>query len=108
VPLEDPESHIVQIAEQVKPVGGRPLGSMDRIRCALSGTLRVLTTTVTTDHGHAGMRHQPRREGLCAPIREQIDCAMSLQIDEDTAIGATTPEGNRRRSLSEERSGPRR
>jgi hypothetical protein len=86
--LEYPESDIAQIMEEVKPVS-----DLDRIGCALSGTLGVLTTAVATDDCDTGMLQKPCREGLRAPIREEIDGAMALQIDEDTAIDATAPEG---------------
>jgi hypothetical protein len=37
------------------------------------------------------MRGKPRREGHHAPLREQIDRAMALQINKETASGAATP-----------------
>ncbi len=86
--LEDPESDIAQIMEQVKPVS-----DLNRVGCSLSSTLRIFTAAVATDHFDTGVCGKPRREGLCAPIGEQINCAMPLQIDEDTAVGATTPKG---------------
>jgi hypothetical protein len=70
-----------------------PISDLDRLRRTLAGTFAVPARTVTTDHRHLRTVAQPGRQiPAVAPV-EQIDWPAGLQIDQHSAVTATSPEG---------------
>ena len=56
---------------------------------AFAGSTSVLPGPISTDPLHARMGAKPLREGLCGPIREQIDRTMALPVNEERSIFLT-------------------
>jgi len=61
-----------------------------RIRCALLATFSVRTRPIADDDLHAGMLAQPIGEYLCRSFVHQVNRAMRLEVQQESAISANT------------------
>src|SRR6266487_84431 len=63
-----------------------PISDLPGVRGTTCGCLRIRPRTIPADDLHASMHTQPTDDGISIPIRQQLDRAMSLQIDQQRAI----------------------
>ncbi len=75
--------HVAQVGEQVPAIG-----HLDRARRALARTVGIGPAAIAADNLGTGVRFQPRFQARGGAIREQVDRAMRLQVDEDRAVSA--------------------
>lgn len=76
------------IADQVSAIS-----YLERLRRSLSSPLGIVTGAVARDDLDAGMIVQPRCQRFRLPVRQKIDRAMLLQIDQDRPVGVSFPLG---------------
>lgn len=86
--FEDAEEHLPQVVQQVKAVCDLSYLGRD----ALCG-VGVFVAAIPTHDLDTHMSGQPGRELVATAIRKQIDRPMSLQIDQNTAVGVSLAEG---------------
>ncbi len=86
--LEDAAEHLPQVVQQVKAVCDLShLG-----RDALCG-VGIFTAAIPAYDLDTQMSGQPGRELVASAVRKQIDRSMSLQIDQNAAVGPSPAEG---------------
>jgi len=64
---------------------------LDGMRGPLGHARAVCVGTVSRDHGHLGMRPQPRSDGLRQAILQEIHGAALFEIDHDRAVAVPLP-----------------
>jgi hypothetical protein len=70
-----------------------PIGDLRGLRGAPGGTVGIGPGAVSHDDGRAGVRRQPRRQGVGAAVGQQVDDAPALQVDQDGAVALALAPG---------------
>ena len=81
MPVEHPGQSIAEVAQQVPPI--RDLDGFGR---AAANRFGVSTGAVTRDDIDAGMVAQPSPDRLRLAVRQDIDGAVALEIDDERAV----------------------
>src|SRR4051812_24215168 len=63
------------------------VGDLDGVWCPVPCPLSIGTGAVAGDERDAGMRLQPGGKTAAGAIREEINWAVTLQVDQDRAVG---------------------
>src|SRR5687767_5362270 len=71
----------------------KPIDHLHRLGCAPAHAVGIQVAAIATDRRDGGMLGQPGRDGGGRAVRQQVDDAMRLQIDEDRAIAMAPPPG---------------
>ncbi len=70
----------------------KPVGTLNGLGSAEGRGFCILTATITTHHCDVWVMSHPPYRGVCLPIRQKINHAVALQVHQDRAEPATTPE----------------
>src|SRR6266851_4964922 len=66
------------------------VGDLNGVRCTLTTTLGIRTSTIANDNLDTGMTPQPIGENFGSALIDQVDGAMRFQVDQDRAVASFT------------------
>lgn len=72
---------LTQVLDEVETVC-----DLQGLRCALTCSLRICATTISTDDFNLRVLPQPARAAFNAPIRKDINYGLPLEIDDDGSV----------------------
>jgi hypothetical protein len=81
VPLEQGLDRLGQVVRQMPAVG-----DLDRRWSAVRRAVGVLAGSIARNDLDAGMGFEPSGKGLGGTVREEIDRAMPLEVNQDGAV----------------------
>src|SRR2546423_2043378 len=81
-PFKEPLECFVKVEQQMEPIG-HLLG----LGCSFASTLCIGSCTVTANHFNSRMSSEPGFQCLSLPVWQDLHNAMSLQIDQERAVG---------------------
>src|SRR5947207_8290024 len=71
----------------------QPIRHLKRSWCSFPGSLCIGSCSVTTDDFNPGMNGEPGLQGLGLAVRQYLYNAMSLQVNQECAIGLPLADG---------------
>ena len=77
-----------QVFDQMKPIH-----DLDGMRGTTTNAVRIEGTPIPTDDRHRRMLGEPLRHRVCRALRQEVQDAMRLQIDQDRAIALPASPG---------------
>jgi hypothetical protein len=77
-----------QVLHQVPPIAG-----LDGLRRAKGRSRGVIGSAIPANHGNLRVSSQPGRNSFYGAIGENLDHAMSVQVDDDRSIGSPSSKG---------------
>src|SRR5579884_1864705 len=84
---EEPFNRLTQVGQEMEPVG-----TLDGLRCRRQSRRSVVSSTISAHHSDFWMGPHPGGGGFGFPIRQNIENLMTLQIDQERSIDASTLE----------------
>jgi hypothetical protein len=79
--MQQPLHCVAQVLDQVETIG-----HLEGFGGAIRSGLGIGTSAVAAEDLHAGVLVQPGGDGLGVAVRQEIDGAVALPIDEDGAV----------------------
>ena len=82
---EEAFNRLTQVGQEMEPVG-----TLDCLRCRRQSRRSVVSSTISAHHPDLWMGPHPGGGGFGFSIRQNIENLMTLQIDQECSIGAST------------------
>ena len=86
--IQEPHAHIANIANQVKPIG-----DLLRLGCASGSAVAIHISTIAANDFNRRIALEPGSDRFSIPIRQQIEGAVGIKIDNDRAVTLAFADG---------------